>query len=398
MFSKKPNNCKYATSTVQSRAAALWALFFLLPNASLQGQPPETVKIEFSTAEEQGETVGEIVVQDAKGNLLLRTPDGRLRDLLSVEVVTREKSDTPMTALTQVQLFDSIKEDLPPGFAMVKKRHFVIIFNTSREYADWVGSLFERIYKGLHNYWRKKGIRLEEPRFPLVALVFKDKNSYQKYATRDVGKNMAENTIGYYNMMSNLMVSYDLTGVNGIPIPPGRLAQQMRANLFQPKVERTVATVVHEAVHQISFNCGLQTRMADNPRWLSEGLAMYFEAPDPKSRDGWSMGSVNRHNLQRYRQAMSQRLIPPGSLEETVASDKLIIENQRVGYPFAWALTYYLMKTKQKEFASYLIALKKLPPLGTTNPRDKVNMFKNHFGNDLAALEVSMHKWLRTVR
>ena len=49
-------------------------------------------------------------------------------------------------------------------------------------------------------------------------------------------------------------------------------------------------TVIHEATHQIAFNCGLHTRYADNPLWLTEGMALYFETPDLRSRSGWRTG------------------------------------------------------------------------------------------------------------
>ena len=45
-----------------------------------------------------------------------------------------------------------------------------------------------------------------------------------------------------------------------------------------------MATIVHEATHQIAFNCGMQQRYADIPLWLCEGMAVYFEAPDLASK------------------------------------------------------------------------------------------------------------------
>ena len=63
-----------------------------------------------------------------------------------------------------------------------------------------------------------------------------------------------------------------------------------------------VATIVHEATHQIAFNCGLQTRLSDIPLWLCEGMAVYFEAPDLASSRGWrGIGRVNYPRLTTFR-------------------------------------------------------------------------------------------------
>ena len=62
--------------------------------------------------------------------------------------------------------------------------------------------------------------------------------------------------------------------------------------MAQPEALRTVSTIVHEATHQIAFNCGLHTRLSDCPRWFSEGIAMYFETPDLRSAKGWNRASA----------------------------------------------------------------------------------------------------------
>ena len=75
------------------------------------------------------------------------------------------------------------------------------------------------------------------------------------------------------------MTMYDLTSIDRLRRPGDKrlTTAQINAMLSRPEGERTVATVVHEATHQMAFNCGLHTRYADIPVWVSEGIAMYFE-------------------------------------------------------------------------------------------------------------------------
>src|SRR5207244_4222856 len=46
------------------------------------------------------------------------------------------------------------------------------------------------------------------------------------------------------------------------------------------RTDINIATIMHEAAHQMSFNTGLLNREGDCPLWLGEGLATYCEATD----------------------------------------------------------------------------------------------------------------------
>ena len=82
-----------------------------------------------------------------------------------------------------------------------------------------------------------------------------------------------------------------------------------------------VSTVIHEATHQITFNCGLQQRFADIPLWLCEGLAEYFETPDLSFGKGWrTIGEINRPRLSQFQEYLLRR--PPDSLNTLLVNDK----------------------------------------------------------------------------
>src|SRR5262245_63767441 len=63
-----------------------------------------------------------------------------------------------------------------------------------------------------------------------------------------------------------------------------------------------LSTTIHEATHQIAFNSGCHRRFADNPVWLAEGLAMYFETPEVHgNKIVWSSaGNLNTPRLDRF--------------------------------------------------------------------------------------------------
>lgn len=373
--------------------------------AAAQTSPTETepqvktVVAEFKTKQGNVSCTGEVITEYPDGSMLLLANDGQLWTLRGEDIISSEPTTEAMIPATSDEIYEKFRTELPPGFSVHKTRHYVLVYNTSLVYVTWVGQLFEGLHRKFTNYWKSKGIRLEEPRFPLVAVVFSNKQSYLQYAQNDIGES-AKAMIGYYNMKTNRMITYDMTGVDGL-VPNGRQVSStavIEQVLSQPGAERTVATIVHEAVHQMSFNSGLQVRLADNPYWVSEGMAMFFEAPDPKSRVGWgAIGKINYHNLNRFR-----RDLPSRSSEQfiqMITDDTKFQNAQTAGkfYPESWALTYYLLKTKGRQYAAYVKALSDLEPLGESTARERLELFQEHFG-DPKEIESDYIKYVTRLR
>ncbi len=168
----------------------------------------------------------------------------------------------------------------------------------------------------------------------------------------------------------------------------------------QPAAERTIATVVHEAVHQVAYNGGFQVRLADNPKWVSEGMAMFFEAPDARSPGGWGyIGKANFYQLQKFRMFMSRR--PPDSLTTLVSDNSRFTDKEITvedAYAESWALTYYLLKAEANAYSAYMQELAQLPPLGDSTPRERIDLFKKHFGDDMSKLDAQFINFMRKVR
>jgi hypothetical protein len=169
--------------------------------------------------------------------------------------------------------------------------------------------------------------------------------------------------------------------------------------LSRPGAERTVATIIHEATHQIAFNCGLQTRMADNPLWVSEGLAVYFETPDLSSAKGWkTIGGVNRVRLADFRDYLARR--PAGSLQTLLSSDDRLRDPQQAAdaYAEAWALNYFLLRAKPKEYEKYLKLLSTKRPFIWDTPEKRLIEFQAIFGDDLETFDAEFLRHMGKVR
>ncbi|NQU23584.1 MAG: DUF1570 domain-containing protein, partial [Candidatus Nealsonbacteria bacterium] len=266
-------------------------------------------------------------------------------------------------------------------------------------YAQWCGALFERLYLAFTNYWSRKGFDLAEPEFPLVAVVFAKQDSYVKHSRPELGK-AAESIIGYFSLRTNRMSMYDLTGLEALNLPTMRRSTTAQVNqiLAQPDAMRTVSTIVHEATHQIAFNCGLHNRYSDCPVWFSEGIAVYFETPDLRSSKGWrGIGVLNRGRLARFQLYLRNR--PADSLKTLLADDKRF-HDTKLGldaYAEAWALSYYLIRSHPRQYVDYLKMLSKKQPLLTDGPQTRLKEFEQFFG-DLEQFDAQFVRAMSKVR
>ena len=331
---------------------------------------------------------GRLLVEAQDGGVMVLGRDGVIWTVEPKELVRRTHDDAPFEPLSAEQLSKQLLAELPKGFNVHRTPHYLIFYSTSKEYAQWCGSLFERLYNAFVAFWTRKGFKLFEPEFPLVAILFADRPSYEAHARGEVGEG-AQSMIGYFSLKTNRMTMGDLTGAAWLG--GGRrtsASSQVARILSQPEAERMVATIVHEATHQIAFNCGLHARFSDCPPWFSEGIAIYFETPDLRNTRGWgTVGLVNRPRLAQFRDYLARR--PSDSLVTLLTDDKRF-RDPKTGldaYAEAWALTFYLIRRQPDKYVAYLEALSAKKPLVWDDPETRLQEFKRAFGDDLKRLD-----------
>ena len=342
---------------------------------------------------------GRLLVTAQDGGLLVLATDGVLWAITPEEQVKHTTDDAPFKPFSPEQVSQRLLAELPRGFDVHQTAHYLIFYNTSRAYAQWCGSLFERLYLAFTNYWTRKGFDLSKPEFPLVAIVFAEQGAYVKFSRGELG-DAAGSIIGYFSLRTNRMTMYDLTGIEVLrPFGNrGGTTAQINQILARPEALRTVSTIVHEATHQIAFNCGLHARYSDCPVWFSEGIAVYFETPDLSSSKGWrGIGVVNRPRLARFQQYLRNR--PPNSLQTLLADDKRFRDPKQSldAYAEAWSLTYYLIQRRAKQYMAYLKMLSEKKPLLQDGPESRIEEFQQVFG-DLKTLDAEFLRYIMRVR
>ncbi|MGI9471842.1 MAG: DUF1570 domain-containing protein [Rubripirellula sp.] len=331
--------------------------------------------ITFRVEDQQRSATGRILVEAQDGGVMLEADDGRIWTLQPEDIVSRKQTDAAFEPVAADELEERMLEELKDGFQVYRTQHYMIVYNSSEGYAKQVGALFEQLYRGFFTYWKNQRWKLPEPEFPLVALVLKDHRSFLTHARGEIGET-ANSVIGYYHLGSNRMTTFNV-----------------------PDWERNVATIIHEATHQLAYNCGMQRRFADNPMWVSEGLATFFESPDRRNPGKWrSIGRVNQVNLMRWHKYFPNR---PAESLATLLADDMRYRNggtATAAYAEGWALTYFLIKTKRKEYVAYLRMLSAGKPAVEKTKRQRITEFETAFGMKLVDMDKAFVTYMRRVR
>lgn len=323
----------------------------------------------------QHKVTGEILVEAQDGGVMLQADDGRIWMIQPGQIDERSSDDQALVPLNDEQMEVRLLEELRDGFSVFQTQHYVVAYNSSEEHARQVAALFEQLYRGFFAFWKNQRWDLPEPRFPLVAVVLRDHASFLDHARAEIGET-ADSVIGYYHLSSNRMTTFNV-----------------------PNWERNVATIIHEATHQLAYNCGLQKRFADNPMWVSEGLATFFESPDLRNPGRWrSIGRVNQVNLMRWRKYVGNR--PQESLTTLLADDTRYRNAATASDAYAegWALTYFLIRTRRSEYVDYLKQLSAGKPLAERTQRQRIEMFEQAMGTTLVELDKEFVEYMRRVR
>jgi hypothetical protein len=358
-----------------------------------EARPVERIELQGDGGRRQVE--GVVLVEAVDGGLLVERPDQRL-ELVQPDAI---RSRTPLAepaVESPRDLGRRILGELPPGFDLLVTKHYCICFDTSRAYAQWCAALFERLHDAFANFWRQAGLEMAPPPRPLLVVIFADRQRYEAFAARDLGA-ATDRVVGYYNLMTNRVTTFDLTGSAGLPRPAGQAAARAGLEILgSPEASGMVATLVHEATHQMAFNGGLHQRLAPVPLWLSEGVATYFETPDLSSDRGWKgIGNVNPARLERFLASH-----PAGSLEKIVLGDDPFRKPDEAldAYSRAWALTFFLAQTRKAAFVGYLRTISRKEPLTDDSPEERLSDFRNAFGTTPAALEEPLLKYMARLR
>jgi len=352
--------------------------------------PELAFALDYVTLNENGKKVtrnGRIINRDTGGNFVLEERDGYWRVILPKDVIEQWSDDVEFEPCTRQELKKRLLAEFPKEFRVIETKRYMIVSDTTVAYATWCGNLLEQLNTTFLEHWRAKGFELSEPEFPLVAVIFADYGNFVRCTRNEVGPAVT-NIRAYYNQQSNRIVFYDLTGQENHGGIRGSINQRIREIMSRPESANAVSTFVHEATHQISFNCGMFQRYAACPLWVSEGIATLYETPDFNSVKAWSSDiKINRTRLARFYRHFNERN-PQEPMKTLVSSDATLLFNVSDSdtvlgaYATCWTMMHYFNAKHGDKLVEYLKIISRKKPHIPYDEEARLRDFESIFGDD----------------
>jgi hypothetical protein len=310
---------------------------------------------------------------------------------------------------------------LGPNFARTETAHFVILSDCPPEWVRIRAELLERTRDQVF----RVAAQLNVPVYPhpnkLLCVLINDHGQYRAFARAHDGLE-ARWIAGYYATLSNRVVFYNDETSPAYQRQRSRLStyeQQLRdardrakaaeqeaqtdlamrlhgtADELDERIRRererldqrataySLTKTIHEAVHLLSFNIGLQLPDRDYPFWLSEGMATAFETDTPGEIFGPDIPASQRresrfHELRENGRMLSlQRL---AGLGEVPGSDADLADAM---YSQSHVLFTHLYRTSPDALGRFLRTLADEEP-GRVSAERHVQLFRDHFGDPAA--------------
>ena len=340
----------------------------------LLAQSYKTIRVQYR----EKHYTGRPLAWDGQELMLLRR-DGRMSmfPVHSEDDVTTVSNSYAPYSFREMQT--RLEREFGEGYQVTRTQNFLVV-HPPGDAARWANP-FQRLYRQFEVYFAARGFQLAEPEFPMVAVVLKTRKEFDRFLHNY--HDYDPRLLGYYSIRSNRIITYDQG--EGRPATTGNRLEN-------------VTTLIHEATHQTAFNRKLHSRYAPQIRWLTEGLAMMFEAPGVHDSRRYRQPAdrINQRRLKQLRGYYDQGKVS-AALQQLVFSDNLFRTDPDLAYAVSWGLTFYLCEKMPGKYRAYLEADSDRDSFKSYPSDRRAEDFARHFGGNLSILEARMKQFIATL-
>ena len=354
--------------------------------------PAKLERIEFASSDGSAELTGSVIAEAPDGTILVLRPNGSVHLIMAAQKPQRMSLSETFRLMDADELSRDLLLQTGDTFGITRTEHYVICSASSDEYAAFCGDLLELVYEQYFDFFGQHEA-VKRPANKLPIIVLGSTPQFQEFAQRQHPDISFEDTPGYYSVRDNSVMLLDLSG-------DPRIASRSAIRRHLAAMPRQMATVVHEAVHQLAFNSGLQVRMADNPLWFSEGLALYFETGSERTRLLWNRpGRVNAVHHPTFVQLANGGTLPI-SISELIQSDQAFEESEKIAAAYAesWALVTFLISREREGFDKLATRIAERKALVGMSPEQRLREFEDAVGKSADEIEELMTRYVSRLR
>lgn len=347
-----------ASAPESTTAAAADLLRQMLPLAATTQRPDLRANQVLRVRLPEQEIVGRVLSWDDY-QLALLSDRGVLHYLPWRDQLEQVTLPGRLQPLSAAQLQAELSREFGAPFVVRGSAQFVVV-QPRDSTRDWARSM-QQFYGNVQTYCSARHIPWREPIFPLVAIVMPSRQAMLDYAAQQ-GEPLTENILAYYSVNSNRVIMYD--------------ASDRRGQAADSSQALELATVFHEAFHQIAFNVGLHRRTVPPPMWVSEGMASAFET-DGLADHRRSRSVRDRLNPVHCRlfQDYSRQPGFARDIAQLLANDELFRRDPDRAYALAWGMAFYWLEHAPEAWALYLQRVNQHPPFIRVSPTQRLQDF-----------------------
>ncbi len=315
---------------------------------------------------------------------------------------------------------DRLAKQFPSGWRLRQSRHYLVLHDAPDRWAEARQTLLEKTYDAFITQFKGKGLKPYPLERRLECVLFAEHEDFLGYA-RSVDRLDAEWPAGYYSSRTNRIAMFNFATspqmdelaeemdqlrkrvdrLAGARPGDGRGASELTtAQRELNRVQRRYETIgawgniqqtIHEAVHQLAFNTGIQRRDVQYPFWFSEGLATCFETTHP----GAPFGPMHDNRQRRFhlKRAFTRGQLYPLQQFLRLASPPDGDHPRKVAYAQAWGMFRYLYNSRPNQLRDYIHHML-TRPAGRRDPDTLVDDFVKAFG----PVDPIEQDWLRFAR
>jgi hypothetical protein len=320
---------------------------------------------------------GKLIAWDGRDMVLLRR-DGRVTIFPVKNASEIKQISDEFVPLSRSMIRKNLTKEFGRKYQVSVTRNFIVVHPVG-DAAKWADP-FQKLYQRFRIYFGSRGFTVDEPEFPMIAVVLRTRGEFDRFlkSYHDYSKDI----LGYYSPRSNRIITFDQSDGNS----------EDQGWFF------SASTIIHEATHQTAFNTGIHNRFGQVPRWISEGLAMMFEAPGVNNSRYYSEQEkrVNRERLISLKHFYNEEKVD-GRWLEMISSDNLFREDPGLAYAMAWGLTFYLAESNPSQFFKFLKNDARREDFEVLEPQDRRKDFAKYFGKDANDLEARIEKFIENL-